>query len=169
MTDLVVRIAAGVALAAVVFARIASDGREIAELKRDLVEQRSAYESAALEQAHKISDLGQQLLTERNELEVKYVEDTEALRRQRDAESADADRLRQQLKAATARRGAGVEATAADCQRAADQHAELGELAGEGVELLVEGQAILRERDRDVHRLLNELTLQQRIVNQAAE
>lgn len=169
MTDLVVRIAAGVALAAVVFARIASDGREIAALKLDVVEQRSAYESAALKQAHKISDLAQQLLTERNELEVKYVEDTEALRRQRDAESADADRLRQQLKAATTRRGAGSEVTPADCQRAADQHAALGDLAGEGVELLVEGQAILRERDRDVQRLLNELSLQQRVVNQAAE
>lgn len=82
--------------------------------------------------------------------EQNYAKEKLALARQRDDERAVAGRLRDQLAAATTSVGA-IDPTA--CQRDRDRLASLGALAGEGVELVAEGQSLLRERAAEVKNL----------------
>lgn len=87
--------------------------------------------------------------------EDEHAKETNRLARQRDTERAAAAGLRNKLANATANVGGPVDA--ATCERDRDRLEALGELAGEGVDLVVEARHLLDQRDADVRNLLGQI------------
>ena len=87
--------------------------------------------------------------------EDEHAKETNRLARQRDTERAAAAGLRSKLANATANVGGPVDA--ATCERDRDRLEAIGELAGEGVDLVVEARHILDQRDADVRNLLGQI------------
>ena len=131
---------------------LADAGRQAAELT-------ASRESAARAHETQLAKREQQHAADQKTKEENYAKDKDALGRQLVVEQRNAGRLRDQLAAATARGRSGDPPDAVACQRAFDRLEAVGELAGEGVELLVEGRGLLRQRDLDVQRLLDQVTL----------
>lgn len=86
-----------------------------------------------------------------------YASESRKLQTQLAAERGTSGRLRKQLENATAGTNSGSAADPVACQRAFDRLETLGRLAGEGIELLTEGRGILRQRDLDVQRVLEQV------------
>lgn len=123
---------------------------EVGTLERDKAVVVAAAEKQAREHEQALSARERKHATEQQTKEQTYAKEKLALVRQRDSERADAGRLRDQLAVATTAVGA---TDAAACQRDRDRLASLGALAGEGVELVAEGQSLLRERAAEVKNL----------------
>lgn len=132
---------------------------EVATLEADAAKGLAAQQQAARVHEEKIAEREREHAAGQQRKEDEYAKEKELLARQRDSERAAAVRLRDQLAAATARRSPGGGADTAASERDADRLAELGRLAGEGVELVSEARSLLRERDGQVARLLDQITL----------
>lgn len=79
------------------------------------------------------------------------------------AAAADARSLRDRLAAATRAGGVATGSTGpATCQRDQDRLEQLGKLAGEGVELAVEGRGLLDGRELELKRVLDQLLIDRR-------
>ena len=83
------------------------------------------------------------------------------------AARSERDGLRAQLASATARANAGSATDPVACERAFNRLEELGGLAGEGAGLLQEARELLRERDTDIRRLFDQLTIDREAFGQA--
>lgn len=140
---------------------------DLADAGRQAAELTVSRESAARAHETQLAKREQQHAADQQSKEENYAKDKDALGRQLVAEQRTAGRLRDQLAAATARGRSGDPADAVACQRAFDRLEALGGLAGEGVELLVEGRGLLRQRDLDVQRLLDQVTLDRQACSNA--
>lgn len=85
-----------------------------------------------------------------------YEKEKQRLAGQRDTERQRAHGLRQQLAAAT-RNATGDSSDPAACERDRDRLAELGELAGEGAELVAEARHLLETSGQQVTYLRDQL------------
>lgn len=132
---------------------------DLADAGRQAAELTASRESAARAHETQLAKREQQHAADQQRKEENYAKDKDALGRQLVVEQRTAGRLRDQLAAATARDRSGDPTDAVACQRAFDRLEAVGGLAGEGVELLVEGRGLLRQRDLDVQRLLDQVTL----------
>lgn len=81
-------------------------------------------------------------------------------------ERNNAGRLRQQLAAATTRASSGSSTDPTACERAFARLETIGGLVGEGAELLAEGPGILQQRDLDVQRLWDQVTVDRKACGQ---
>lgn len=143
---------------------------EVATLHSEAEATRAAQQVAARVHEEKIAEREQAHAAGQQRKEDEYAKEKELLARQRDSEHAAAVRLRDQLAAATARRGqGGGSPDAAACERDADRLAELGHLAGEGVELVAEARRLLRERDGQVVRLRDQIGLDRQACAQVSK
>ncbi|ABX36089.1 hypothetical protein Daci_3453 [Delftia acidovorans SPH-1] len=133
--------------------------RNLADAGRQAAELTASRESAARAHETQLAKREQQHAADQQTKEENYAKDKESLGRQLVAEQRTAGRLRDQLAYATARGRSGDPTDAVACQRTFDRLEALGGLAGEGVELLVEGRGLLQQRDLDVQRLLDQVTL----------
>lgn len=132
---------------------------DAADADRQTADERTARESAARLHETKLAAREQTHATEQQEKDNAFTTEKSTLQARVAAERQRAGSLREQLAAATTRGGAGGEADPAACQRAFARLETLGRLAGEGVELLVEGRGLLEQRDLDVQRLFNQVTV----------
>lgn len=130
---------------------------ELAKTKQDYADEKAVRAAEALRHTDKVRELEAEHATKQQTQEDKYVEEKRILEDRRAAESAGAGRLRQQLAAATARSREPGGADPAACERDQSRLETLGGLAGEGVELLAEGQGLVRERDLQIGRLLDQI------------
>ena len=131
----------------------------LADAGRQAAEERSARESAARNHETKLAKRERDHAAAQQEKEDAFTTEKLVLQGRIAVERSNAGRLRQQLAAATARDGAGSAADPVACERAFARLETLGRLAGEGVELLVEGRGLLEQRDLDVQRLFNQVTV----------
>lgn len=131
---------------------------DVAGLKTQAAEQRAAAEQAARNYEVALAKKEQEHASAQQKQEDAYAEERALLARQRNDERDAVVRLRDKLTAATRNRPASS-ATPAGCQCDGDRLEELGRLAGEGVEVVAEGRAILRERDSQVTHLLAQIRL----------
>lgn len=124
-------------------AAIAKDVAARAKLVEDHEKKVGALERAAAAKQQENSDAFNQALQ---------------VERQRGAaESADNRRLRDKLAAATARDRSVGPTPATSCERDGDRLEALGQLAGEGVDLVGEARTLLRQRDLEVALLLSQI------------
>ena len=132
---------------------------ELADAKLEAATQRADRESAA--RLHEANLAKRELThkTKEQEKEDEYAADKVAFEKRIAAERAAANGLRAQLVKSTARSGAGSATYPVACERAFNRLEELGELAGEGAGLLQEARELLRERDTDLRRLWDQLTI----------
>ena len=110
----------------------------------------SANRTLAVERAHAAA---QQRIADDFAREKQKMEDA------RIADAAVARSLRDRLAAATAKQPAKNHADTVECERDRDRLEALGQLAGEGVELLAEGRNLLQQRDHEVALLLDQIRL----------
>lgn len=132
---------------------------DAADAGRVTADERTARESAARLHETKLAAREQTHATEQQEKDNAFTTEKSTLQARVAAEQQRAGSLREQLAVATTRGGAGGETDPAACQRAFARLETLGRLAGEGVELLVEGRGLLEQRDLDVQRLFNQVTV----------
>lgn len=141
---------------------------DVAGLKTQAAEQRAAAEQAARNYEVTLAKKEREHAGAQQKQEDAYVEERVSLARQRDDERGAAVRLRDKLTAATRNRPTS-DTDPAGRQCDGDQLEELGRLAGEGVEVVAEGRAILRERDSQVTRLLAQIRLDRGACSVAGE
>ena len=110
----------------------------------------STNKTLAVERAHAAA---QQRIADDFAREKQKMEDA------RIADAAVARSLRDRLAAATAKQPAKNHADTVECERDRDRLEALGQLAGEGVELLAEGRNLLQQRDHEVALLLDQIRL----------
>lgn len=110
----------------------------------------SATKTLAVERAHAAA---QQRIADGFAREKQKMEDA------RIADAAVARSLRDRLAATTAKQPTKNHADPVGCERDRDRLEALGQLAGEGVELLAEGRNLLQQRDREVTLLLDQIRL----------
>ncbi|WP_315127187.1 hypothetical protein [Comamonas antarctica] len=132
---------------------------ELAEARLEAATETAARESAARAHETQLAARERTHAAEQQTKEGNYVQAKAALAADLRRERAATGQLRQQLQAATASGGAGGATDPVVCQRTIDRLDELGRLAGEGLELLQEGRGLLRERDLDVQRLLDQVRI----------
>lgn len=139
---------------------------EIAKVKADLadanlaaVTERAERESAARMHEATLAKREQTHAKEQQEKEDGYAEEKLVFEKRVVAERAANNGLRAQLASATARANAGSATDPVACERAFNRLEELGLLVGEGAGLLQEARELLSERDTDIRRLFDQLTI----------
>ena len=130
----------------------------LAESRLASANEKASRESAARAHETILARREQKHAAEQQEKEGIYGKEKSRLAESLRSEQLVTSRMRQQLAAATARSGSGSATDPAACQRAINKLDQLGGLAGEGLELLVEGRGLLAERDLDVQRLRDQVT-----------
>ena len=131
---------------------------DVAGLKTQAAEQRAAAEQAARNYEVTLAKKEHEHASAQQKQEDAYAEERALLARQRNDERDAVVRLRDKLTAATRNRPTSdVDTAGGRCD--GSRLEELGRLAGEGVEVVAEGRAILRERDSQVTRLLAQIRL----------
>lgn len=159
--DFIVRWAA-VALAVLALlacVKMAQLQAELAEARLEASTERADREQAARMHERKLAALERTHATAQQTKDEEYAKGKNALAGELRVALADAGRMRSKLAEATARDRAGDPTDPVACQRAFDRHDELGGLAGRGVDLLVRGRHLLRERDLDVQRLKDQIAI----------
>jgi len=123
---------------------------EVAALAALAAQAASATKTLAVERAHAAA---QHRIADDFAREKQKMEDA------RIADAAVARSLRDRLAAATAKQPTKNHADTVGCERDRDRLEALGQLAGEGVELLAEGRNLLQQRDHEVALLLDQIRL----------
>ena len=129
---------------------------------------RADREQAAREHRDKLDEVRSTHAASVKEKDDEFSTTIADLEGKRAAALADARSLRQQLAAATARGRPRTETGPAACERDGHRLEALGELAGEGAELLVEAQGLLNRRDAEVKRLLDQIAADRAAIEKAA-
>lgn len=132
---------------------------EIKEVNLQHAEEKTLRTAEALAHTTKLREIEAMHAADQQTREDEHAKEKRTLEVQRATESASAGRLRQQLAAATARSREPSDADPASCERDQSRLETLGTLAGEGVELLAEGQGLVRERDLQIGRLLDQIKI----------
>ena len=140
---------------------------ELAEAKLSAATERADREMAARTYETALTKREQTHATKQQEKEDDYSAEKLALEKRVAAERAASNSLRTQLASATARANAGSATDPVACERAFNRLEELGLLAGEGAGLLQEARELLRERDTDIRRLFDQLTIDREAFGQA--
>lgn len=150
----------GVVLAALVSAlgvqtvRLAAVRTTLAAEQRDRAEENNDRLRAALRESERVASLqflhaaNQQEIVDAYEVRLKNVQDG------RNADAADAQRVRRQLSAFAARDSEAARSDPAACERVANRSYLLADVAAEGRDLLAEGRRIVEDRDAQVTMLL---------------
>lgn len=139
---------------------------DMADLRHQVATEKAARESAARVYEAKLAQRERDHATAQQEKEDGYAADKQAFEKRIAVERVAADRLRKQLADATARANSGDSTDPVACERAFYRLEELGNLAGEGASLLQEARELLRERDRDIQRLWDQLTVDRKAIGQ---
>ena len=147
--------------------QIAKVEAELAEAKLSAATERTDREIAARLHEANLAKREQTHATKQQEKEDDYSAEKLALEKRVAAERAASNSLRTQLASATARANAGSATDPVACERAFNRLEELGGLAGEGAGLLQEARELLRERDTDIRRLFDQLTIDREAFGQA--
>lgn len=132
---------------------------ELTEAKSAAATERADREIAARLHEATLAKREQVHKTKEQEKEDEYAADKAAFEKRIAAERAASDGLRAKLASATARSSSGSATDPVACERAFNRLEELGDLAGEGAGLLQEARELLRERDTDIRRLWDQLTI----------
>ncbi len=140
---------------------------DAADAGRVAAEELGARESAARQHEATLAKREQTHAAAQQEKENAYTTEKLALQTRLAGERAYSGGLRSRLAAATARDSSGSATDPAACQRAFARLETLGGLAGEGVQLLVEGRGLLAERDLDVQRLFDQVLIDRPACGQA--
>lgn len=148
-------------------AKVARLQGQIADLTRAKAEEVAAREQVAREHVEELAAVAAQHAAQQQEKEDAYQAERQRLARDRAAAAADARGLREQLATSTARNRPGSAPDPAACERDQDRLERLGQLAGEGAELLAEAQGLLAERDAAVKRLADQVQIDRAAVNAA--
>lgn len=159
-------IVAAVVVGVLAVLKIAHLEAELAETNLNYVTEKAARESAARAHEAKLAKREQEHATAQQEKEDAYHQDKQAFEKRMASERVATDGLRKQLASATARANAGSATDPVACERAFNRHEELGALAGEGASLLQEARELLQERDRDIQRLWDQLTIDRKAIGQ---
>lgn len=159
-------IVAAVVVAVLAVLKIAHLEAELAETNLNYVTEKAARESAARAHEAKLAKREQEHATAQQEKDDAYNQDKQTFEKRMASERVATDGLRKQLASATARANAGSATDPVACERAFYRHEELGELAGEGAGLLQEARELLQERDRDIKRLWDQLTIDRKAIGQ---
>ena len=140
---------------------------ELAEAKLSAATERTDREIAARLHEANLAKREQTHAKEQEEKEDGYVEEKLVFEKRVAAERAANNGLRAQLASATVRANAGSATDPVACERAFNRLEELGLLAGEGAGLLQEARELLRERDTDIRRLFDQLTIDREAFGQS--
>ncbi|WP_313329813.1 hypothetical protein [Comamonas sp.] len=146
-------------LATIACLKLVQKDAEISELKMTAANELADRQAAARVFEAKLGRQERAHAAAQQEKDESYASESRKLQTQLAAERGTTGRLRKQLENATAGANSGSSADPVACQRAFDRLETLGRLAGEGVELLAEGRGILRQRDRDVQRVLDQVKI----------
>lgn len=139
---------------------------DIADMQRQVATEKADRESAARGQEAKLAKREQEHAAAQQEKEDAYNKDKQDFEKRMASERVATDGLRKQLASATVRANAGSATDPIACERAFYRLEELGNLAGEGAGLLQEAREILQERDRDIQRLFNQVTVDRAAIGQ---
>lgn len=132
---------------------------DLADAKLAAVTERADRESAARMHEATLAKREQVHAKVQQEKEDEYSADKLAFEKRIAAERAASNGLRKQLAEATARANSGDPTDPVACERAFHRLEELGLLVGEGAGLLQEARELLRERDTDIRRLFDQVTI----------
>lgn len=132
---------------------------DAADAGRQTADERTVRESEARLHEATLAKRERAHATEQQEKEDAYTTEKMALQTRIAGERAYSGGLRNRLAAATTRDSSGSATDPAACQRAFARLETLGGLAGQSVELLVEGRGLLDERDLDVQRLFDQVII----------
>lgn len=130
---------------------------DIAEQARTVAASESVREAVARDHEAKLAKREHQHAVEQQLKEDEYEKAKSVLENRVSIERSRAAGVRSQLAAATARSGSGSETDPVDCGRSFNRLEALGQLAGEGVELLGEGRGLLEQCRLDVQRLWDQI------------
>ena len=155
-----------IATTALAVLKIAHLEAELAETKLGYATEKADRAAAALGHERELIKREWVHATAQQEKEDGYAAEKQAFEKRIADERAATGRLRQQLTRATARANAGDSTDPVACERAFHRLEELGELAGEGAGLLQEARELLQERDRDIQRLWDQLTIDRKAIGQ---
>lgn len=139
---------------------------DMADLQRQVATEKADRESAARVQEAKLAKREQEHAAAQQEKEDAYNKDKQDFEKRIADERVATDRLRKQLAITTARANSGDSTDPLACERAFYRLEELGNLAGEGAGLLQEARELLQERDRDIQRLFNQITVDRAAIGQ---
>lgn len=139
---------------------------DMADLQRQVATEKAERESAARVHEAKLAKREQEHAAVQQEKEDAYNKDKRDFEKRMASERVASDRLRKQLAVATARANSGDPIDPIACERAFYRLEELGNLAGEGAGLLQEARELLQERDRDIQRLWDQLTIDRAAIGQ---
>lgn len=132
---------------------------DLAEAKLSAATERVDREIAARMHEATLAKREQTHAAKQQEKEDEYSAEKLAFEKRIAAERAASNGLRIQLASTTARANSGSATDPVACERAFNRLEELGLLAGEGAGLLQEARELLRERDTDIRRLFDQLTI----------
>lgn len=138
---------------------IAKVKAELAEAKLQATTERVDREIEARLHEATLAKREQTHAAKQQEKEDEYSAEKLAFEKRIAAERAAANGLRKQLASSTTRANSGSATDPVACERAFNRLEELGLLAGEGAGLLQEARELLRERDTDIRRLWDQLTI----------
>lgn len=142
---------------------------ELSDTQRAYAEERQAAERAARVYDIKVAKVKDQHAIDQQDKEDRYVQRETILASERDAAVRNAGRLRDQLAAATRRETNGTEADPAACRADQARLESLGQLAGEGVELLEEGRQLLGTTELQLDRAIEQITIDRKAVSELAK
>ena len=156
-----------VVLLAVCLLKIATLEAEVSEVKLAWQTEKLDREAAARAHERELFNRERTHATEQQGAEDAFAKEKARLVGELAVATGDVGRLRQRLKDAT-RASARDSTDPVACQRAINSLDELGGLAAEGAELVVEARHLLAERDIDVGRLRDQVTIDRKACGQPA-
>lgn len=139
---------------------------DLADAKLAVETERADREAAARGHETALGKREREHATEQQKDEEKYAAEKQNLAGDLRVATVDNKRLRAQITAATSRGNSGNPTDPVACERAINRLDELGGLAGEGSELLVEARHLLLERDLDVRRLQGQVAADRKACGQ---